>query len=288
MTRNRSSCLRLPNTEIRVEHRQTLLTFQSVLSPPLPSEEYLWVPANADARNVRGTIRRAGEAPESLARSSWGPGCPQAPRHHLKGMRGSLISGRLCLTSCLPGRPEPCDPGRSASPQDSRPRATLSQHKPGVPRKRAGLALPSAAAAQDAPRWKNPHPGRGWKFLPGPLAEAAGGGGTGREGDSRGKSGYGLSAGRGSAVPRELLRIRPSPAFISSELGEGGGGGKRPPQVPPNPQLPQFSALLMSVLPTLRHPPMDLCHKEILSTPSPARAVCPEAKHSLSDQAKLL
>lgn len=166
----------------------------------------------------------------------------------------------------MPERPEPL---ALVSQLDSRPRATLGQHKQGVPRGPARLVLSTAAAAQDAPQWKNPCPGRGWKCLPKFLWRKP----QGAREERRGKWDVASLQAEAPVRPHRSPRIRPSSICISSELEEGraGGGGGRPQQVS---CAHQFEAILVlcptdvcnatlrqasNVSPPPTHTPMDLC-----------------------------
>lgn len=135
---------------------------------------------------------------------------------------GLPISGRLCLISCLPGRPEPAplagppvprSQGRRGPPGQGRARArresrvgAAGRHPPTSPPARL---RPPGRAKLLPPHWKIPRPA--WNFLQGPLAEAMRGG-----------------EGRGTGA-----RPRPEAPGLSTLPGgavQGGGAGPALPQ----------------------------------------------------------
>lgn len=97
---------------------------------------------------------------------------------------GIPISGRLCLISCLPGRPEPAPLAGPPVPKEPRPApptpGTRARRGPRAGAAGAPAHLPPARlrprgrARLLPPCWKNPRPA--WNFLQGPLAEAMRGG----------------------------------------------------------------------------------------------------------------
>lgn len=102
-----------------------------------------------------------------VGRPSGGTGVPWPFGHHLKGMCGP-IRGRLCLISCLPGRPELSCPGGQPIPKESRPVSGSGDwegrgHPPGnagaAAHHRLGLQPPGRTAA---PTGGGENPVQGW------------------------------------------------------------------------------------------------------------------------------
>lgn len=103
-----------------------------------------------------------------VGRPLGGTGVPWPFGHHLKGMCGP-IRARLCLISCLPGRPELGCPGSQPIPKESRPVSGPGDregrgHPPGnagaAAHHRLGLQPRGHTAAPTG--GENPRPGAAW------------------------------------------------------------------------------------------------------------------------------